>query len=160
MPIIWKKRDHFNGYADQIFHLLQRNLTQAVDNFVDGRFPDLKKQLMVWRPRVDLKETDKEYILTADIPGVEKKDLNIEFNQGILTIKGERKTEEHKNEEKSHYTERFHGKFMRSFGVDEDAIDQEKINAKFENGVLTVTLKKKPGAHTNNKGSGKTIEIK
>lgn len=91
--------------------------------------------------RVDVKEKDKEYLLEAEIPGVDKEDIILELKDDMLTIAVERKEEV--NEERENYIrrERRYGSFRRSFYVDD--VDQDKIKAKFENGVLKVKLPKK-----------------
>ncbi len=91
--------------------------------------------------RVDIKEKDKEYVLEAEIPGVDKDDILLELKDNVLTIAVERKEEV--NEEKENYIrrERRYGSFRRSFYVDD--VDQDKIKAKFKNGVLKVKLPKK-----------------
>jgi len=160
MALLWKKNSGFTDYADQVFHLLQKNLSSAVDNFVDDKFPSIKDGLMAWRPHVDLKETDKEFILKADIPGVDKKDLLVEISHDVLSISGERKVEEKKSHHQHHWTERFHGRFSRSFSVPDNLVEQQKIDARFENGVLTVILKKKPARNVKAKDPSKRIEIK
>ncbi|HYK18473.1 MAG TPA: Hsp20/alpha crystallin family protein [Bryobacteraceae bacterium] len=95
-----------------------------------------------WAPAVDIFETDNELVLKADVPGVEQKDIDIQLENGTLTVKGERKFA---NEEKGkgfHRLERSYGTFVRYFTVPE-TVDPENVRADFHNGVLTVTLPKK-----------------
>ncbi len=94
-----------------------------------------------WTPAVDVKETDKEFILHADIPGVDPKDIDVHMENGLLTIKGQRENE--KTEEHDGYTriERSYGNFYRRFSLP-DTADAEKINAKCNNGVLRITIPK------------------
>src|SRR5579862_2098311 len=95
-----------------------------------------------WSPAVDIFETDNELVLKADVPGVEQKDIDIQLENGTLTVKGERKFE---NEEKGkgfHRLERAYGSFVRYFTVPE-TVDPEHVKADFHNGVLTITLPKK-----------------
>lgn len=91
--------------------------------------------------RSDVRENDKEYIVEADLPGVNKEDIDISINDGVLTVKAERKSEA--SDENNGYIrrERAYGSFERSFDISE--IDDEKIDAEFKNGVLTLTLPKK-----------------
>ncbi len=158
MSIFSKKSTVISDYIDQIFDLLQKNLAHIFDNFVDGKFPAIKNSIMAWRPHIDLRETEKEFILKADIPGITKQDLNIELSEDVLTISGERKTETHHAEDKYHWTERFHGKFARAFSLPTNMIDKTKIDAEFENGVLKLVLKKK--VEKKSKKSAKKIDIK
>lgn len=93
--------------------------------------------------KVDIKEGDKEYILEAELPGANKDNICLEIKDDILTISVERKEE--LNEERENYIrrERRYGSFKRSFYVDD--VEQDKIKAKFENGILRVRLPKKEG---------------
>ena len=91
-----------------------------------------------WTPAVDLTTTDEAYILTADLPGIRYDDLDLSVEQGILTLKGERAAPE--DGERTRAERRF-GAFKRSFSLPENA-DTDNISAKYENGVLTVTVPK------------------
>lgn len=99
----------------------------------------------VLRPAIDVTETDEAYVVTAEIPGVKKEDLNVEIEEGILVIRGEKKTERDETKEKGRRLERIYGAFSRSMSLPGDA-DTEKINASFNEGVLRVEIPKKPGA--------------
>jgi HSP20 family protein len=90
-------------------------------------------------PKVDITESSEAYSLRADLPGIEKSDVNIFIDKGILRIEGERKDEFKKEEGMYYHLERSYGKFSRSFTLPEE-IDAERIDAKMINGVLTVTL--------------------
>jgi HSP20 family protein len=98
-----------------------------------------------WTPSVDIAEKDNMFEVTADLPGIDEKNIEIKLSGGILTVRGTR--EEHKEEKKKDYylSERQFGAFERSFQVPE-SVDSEKIDAHFKNGVLTVSLPKKPEA--------------
>ncbi len=95
-----------------------------------------------WTPSVDIKETENEITLIADVPGVDQKDLEIKIEDGTLTLKGERKFEEEKKGEGYHRIERGYGSFVRCFSIP-DSVDPEKVKASYKNGVLTVHLPKK-----------------
>ena len=95
-----------------------------------------------WTPSVDIKETENEITLIADVPGVDQKDLEIKIEDGTLTLKGERKFEEEKQGEGYHRIERGYGSFVRCFSIP-DSVDPEKVKASYKNGVLTVHLPKK-----------------
>ncbi len=94
---------------------------------------------------VDLKETDDEYILKVELPGLEKDDVQIALEQNVLTIRGEKKEEEAKENESFHKKEIRYGWFERSFTLPGD-INEKKINAKMKNGVLTIHVPKKETA--------------
>ena len=96
-----------------------------------------------WVPAVDIYETETELVLKADLPELDGKDVNIEIEQGTLTIKGERKFERREGKGAGyHRIERSYGQFVRSFSLP-DTVDAEKVKADYRNGVLTVTLPKK-----------------
>ena len=95
-----------------------------------------------WTPAVDIMETENELVLKADVPEVEMKDIDIQLENGTLTLKGERKFEEEKNGRGYHRIERSYGSFARSFSLPE-TVDPEKVHADYKNGVLTITLPKK-----------------
>ena len=92
-------------------------------------------------PHVEVSETDNEVKLVAELPGMEEKEIELNFNDGLLTLKGEKKTETNA----AVYSERWHGQFERSFQLGPD-VDPDKIKAGFKNGVLTVTAGKRPEA--------------
>jgi HSP20 family protein len=99
---------------------------------------------MGW-PNVEMSETDKEVKVTAEIPGLDEKDVEVELANGVLAIKGEKKTE---TEDKDRlFSERCYGRFERRIPVQD--VEEDKVSASFKNGVLTVTLPKTAGARRN-----------
>ena len=100
-----------------------------------------KISLRAWSPLVDIMEGDGEYLVKAELPEVAKEDVSVRVEDGVLSISGERKTEEEKNEKKIHRAERAYGRFDRSFRVPENA-DASKAEARFKDGVLQVVLPK------------------
>jgi len=99
-------------------------------------------------PRYDIEEAEKHFLLSFDIPGVKKENLNIEVKDGVLTLSGERKS----STKKEGFSERFQGNFQRSFTLPEN-VDADKIEAHYEDGVLQVALPKAEAK------VGKKIEI-
>src|SRR5580658_7509608 len=95
-----------------------------------------------WVPPVDIKETENELIVKADIPDVEMKDIDVRMENGALTIRGERKFESKKDEGGWHRVERSYGTFERVFTLPE-TVEPEGVKADYKNGTLTVTLPKK-----------------
>lgn len=95
----------------------------------------------LWAPNTDMVETDNEYVIRVDLPGIPKDEVNINFKDNRLTISGERKQEE--KEEKDNYMrqERYYGNFLRAFTLP-NAVKEDDIKAKYKDGVLTVTVKK------------------
>lgn len=106
-----------------------------------------------WTPAIDVEETDKEYLLKADLPDVKKEDVKIDVSNGILTVEGERKQEKEEKNRKFHRIERAYGKFVRRMGLPTDA-DEQKIAAEFKDGVLNVHIPKAASAKP------RSIEIK
>ena len=94
-----------------------------------------------WSPAVDVKETDNSFVLSADIPGLTKKDIKVNVANGKLSISGERTYETDQENDNYHYRERRFGTFDRSFKLP-DTVDEEKISASFKNGILIVALPK------------------
>ena len=91
-------------------------------------------------PTIEVSETDKDVKVTAELPGLEEKDVQVELANGLLAIKGEKRTE---TEDKDRlFSERYYGRFERRIPVDD--VDQDKVSAAFKNGVLTVTMPKLP----------------
>jgi HSP20 family protein len=96
----------------------------------------------MWAPAVDLKETDQAYILKADLPGMKKEDITVSVEEDVVTLKGERKHEEKKEEEGYHRVERRYGSFQRSFRIP-GGVDTVKVAATYNDGVLELTLPKR-----------------
>ncbi len=96
-------------------------------------------------PAVDVYEDDKKVLLKLEVPGIEEKDLDVRVENNTLTVKGERKFEKEEKEENFHRIERRYGSFYRAFTLP-STVDTEHVDAKYENGVLKLELKKKPEA--------------
>jgi len=94
-----------------------------------------------WSPAVDVKETDTAFVIAADIPGVDPKDIDVHMENGLLTIKGQRESEKKEEREGYKRIERSYGSFYRRFSLP-DTANADKINAKSKNGVLEVTIPK------------------
>ena len=96
-----------------------------------------------WTPRVDIKEEDKRFVILADIPGVDPNEIEVHMDKGILSIKGERKSETKTENEKLTRVERSYGAFYRRFALP-DSADGEGISAAGKHGVLEISIPKKP----------------
>ena len=105
-----------------------------------------------WMPSVDISETEKAYLIKAEIPEVKKEDVKVTVDNGVLTIQGERKMEKEEKGKKFHRIERSYGSFLRSFRIP-DGVDDTKAKAEFKDGMITVTLPKSEKAKT------KAVEI-
>jgi HSP20 family protein len=119
------------------------NLHREVNRLFDDMFRSFDDSRFwggrdAW-PTVDVDETDKEFRVTAELPGLEEKDVEVLLQDGLLTIRGEKKVEtESRNRS---YSERFYGRFERQISLDRD-VDESAVNATFRNGILTVTVPK------------------
>ena len=100
-----------------------------------------------WSPAVDIKETDKAFTLLADIPGVDPEDIEVTMEKGVLTVKGELKSETKTEEENYKRVERRHGVFYRRFSLP-DSADSQAIEAQSKNGVLKITIPKQEVAQS------------
>jgi HSP20 family protein len=107
----------------------------------------------VWAPPVDISEDDKEYFINVELPGVNKEDVRVTVENGILTITGERKEEKEEKGKKFHRVERMYGTFLRTFTLPDGAAG-DKISAEFKDGILKVRLPKSEEAKP------KSIEVK
>ena len=136
------------------FGSLRREMDRLFDDFDRGfwRWPfrrsvfDLAPTLpteMTWGtvPAVDVAEKDKQYEITAELPGMDQNNIEVSLSDGVLTIKGEKKEEKEEKKKDYYLSERRYGSFQRSFQVPEGA-DAEKVEANFKNGILTVILPK------------------
>ena len=94
-----------------------------------------------WSPAVDISETDKEYLIRAALPAVKKEDVKVTYENGVLTLSGERRKEEEQKGEKFHRVESFYGVFSRCFELP-DTIEAEAISAQAKEGVLTIHVPK------------------
>lgn len=120
----------------------------AVVRHLNRNWQEMAHEMETFAPSIDLSETPEAYKLEAEIPGLKKEDIKIEFDNNLLTIKGERKTEHSEKKEQKegaanyHRVERWYGRFQRSWQFLEDTINKDAINASYKDGVLTVTLPK------------------
>ena len=106
-----------------------------------------------WLPSVDISETKKNFIVKAELPGLDAKDVAVSLSGDLLVIKGEKKKEEEEKDEHHHYIERFSGSFQRTFQLPR-SVNGDKVEATFDKGVLKVTIPKVEEAEK------KEIEIK
>ncbi len=98
-----------------------------------------------WLPAVDLSETKEGYVIKAELPGVSKEDVKVTVAEDVLTIAGEKKTEQETKNENLHRSERTYGSFSRSFRLP-GPVNSDKIHAEYRNGVLTLNVPKAESA--------------
>jgi HSP20 family protein len=116
-----------------------RDLFFGWDPFFGGREPS------AFMPTFEVKETNETFLIKADLPGVDEKNLDINLHNGVLTVAGHRDAEERKEGEAFALYERQYGSFTRSFSLP-DVADGERIEAKLDKGVLTLSIPKKAEA--------------
>ncbi|MDY6825050.1 MAG: Hsp20/alpha crystallin family protein [Thermodesulfobacteriota bacterium] len=132
-PSIWRNnwlKRHENTQGDLFDRL-----------FEDFGMPALTNREASWVPAIDVSETDNEYLVKAELPGLKKEDIDISLNNGILTLKGEKKQEKKDDNENYHFRESYFGTFTRSLRLPNDA-SEEKVDATYHDGVVTVSVPK------------------
>jgi HSP20 family protein len=140
---------------------MEKEMQELTDRFsrMLSRWPTrasgMREALTVadWAPTVDISETDAEYLVKAEIPEVDKKDVKVTVQDGLLTIQGERKREKEEKGRRYHRVERSYGTFMRTFDIP-DGVDEDKLKAEFKDGMLMVHLPK------TEKAKSRAIEVK
>jgi HSP20 family protein len=120
---------------------IQNEMNRVFNSFFDTPTPANGTTFRRWIPAMDLVETESSYVLKADLPGLSQSDVNIEVDDNVLTVSGERKAE-HEDRKAGYYrVERSYGSFRRSLALPE-GVDADAVKATFENGVLEVTVPK------------------
>ncbi len=117
------------------------SLPNELDRFFDDFNFGLNHTDAVWQPRVDLTETENNYELVAEIPGLSKEDINLSLEKNVLKISGEKKSETEANEKDYRRIERAYGRFERSFTLPEN-VKRELIKASYKDGLLRVEIPK------------------
>ena len=144
--IPWGRQDNssapapFNREESSPFLSLRRDVDQLFDDFFRGTVPSTSflRNSMGW-PSVEVSDSEREVRVTAEVPGMSEKDVELLMENGVLTLRGEKKSE---NEDKDRgYSERMYGRFERRIALP-DGVKEEGANASFRDGVLTVTLPK------------------
>jgi HSP20 family protein len=143
------KRDIAPRYSDP-FSALRAEMDSLFDSFMGG-LPGFPRMFgttgggFALTPHMDVKETDKEIVVEAELPGIDEKEVSLALQNRVLTIRGEKKHERDEEKENYRITERRYGSFQRSVQLP-DTVDEDKIEATFNNGVLKVSLPKRPEA--------------
>ncbi|MDD2325622.1 MAG: Hsp20/alpha crystallin family protein [Alphaproteobacteria bacterium] len=133
------------------FTSLQRQLNQVFEDVLGG----LPENVAAAPLKLDVKEDEKGFHVAAELPGLSEKEVEVTFHDGMLTIRGEKKVERDEKKDKWHIVERSSGSFSRQLSMPTN-IDADKIEAKFDQGILTVCLPKLPDEKT----GAKKIEVK
>ena len=145
------------------FERFRREMDRLFDDFSSGFWRGSPFDIASFRraetasrmPAVDVAETDKTYEITAELPGLHEKNIEVRLANGVLSIKGEKQEEKEEKEKDYYRRERSFGSFERRFQVPEN-VDEDKIEASFKNGILSVTLPKSAEAQK----QAKKIEVK
>jgi len=154
------KKDAAPGYSDPL-GALKSEMDSLFDSFsgslraFTGMFGTSGGLRVPLTPHMDVKETEKEIVVEAELPGMDDKDISLSLQDGVLTIRGEKKLERDEEKENYRMMERRHGSFQRSVQLP-DTVDEDKVEASFDNGVLKVSLPKRPAAI----GKHRTIPIR
>jgi HSP20 family protein len=152
--IPWKRNDNSlavrRGAVDP-FEGFSREMDRMFESFLSdfpGRMNLANRSFGAFMPTMDVKETEKEIRITAELPGMEQKDVEVTLTEGILSIKGE-KREEHEEEKGDTYrSERRYGAFERSIPLPVE-VNADKVKAEFKKGVLKIVLPKSESAQAN-----------
>lgn len=148
IPFRFVKRDEV---APRRFESPLVQWDRDIQRLFDGFFSDLDVGLprrltqAAFSPRVDVHEEPAAFTVTAELPGLDEKDIELSFHNGVLTLRGEKKWEEEKKDKQSIRIERSYGSFAREIPFATD-IDDDNLTAEFKKGVLTVTLPKTQAA--------------
>jgi HSP20 family protein len=151
-PVEWQPFEVLRNQIDRLFHDFQTGFWQT------PFFRPLSEIESFWRrdlgfhvtPAMDIVEKDNAFEVTAELPGLDVKDIDIQLSNGMLTIKGEKQEEKEEKTKGRYVSERRYGSFRRTLQVP-GSVDAEKIEANYKSGVLTVTLPKSPEAQKKEK---------
>lgn len=120
-------------------------LRNRMDRLWSRMMTEDETALADWSPAADVVETKDEIVIKAELPGVDEKNVDVQMENGLLTIKGERKAEKESEEKGYRRIERSYGSFLRTFTLPAN-VEPDRINASFANGLLEVHMPKKEGA--------------
>jgi len=144
---------------DQPFYSLQKEMNNLFDSFFRGFDPAPRgfsgRFSEAFSPSIDVKENDKEFIIKAELPGVEEKDIDVTVTGDSVTIRGEKKEEKEDKDKNYYYMERSYGSFCRVIPLQTE-IESGKAEARFKNGILDIKIPKSQSA----KAKGTKVSIK
>src|SRR5215469_16182769 len=164
VPVEVKKAAPAQSNVPDVWHSFRSEMDRLFDRF---GFPSLRRVFDMepsWRPAssfsfsapaIDMSEDDKAYRISAELPGIDAKDIDVSVSGDTLILKGEKRQEKEEKDKNYHFSERSYGSFQRSFQLP-SSIDRNKVTADFSKGVLTITLPKTAEA----RGPQKKIEVK
>jgi HSP20 family protein len=153
---MWQPFEGLRQEVDRLFDDFGRGFWRPFGRSLFAAEPLFRREpALPTMPAVDVVESEKAYEITAELPGMDEKNIEVKVVNGSLTIKGEKQEEKEEKKKDYYLNERNFGLFERSFGIPE-SVDADKIEASFKKGVLTVTLPKKAEAQK----PAKKIEVK
>ncbi len=123
------------------FERMRREMDRMWDSLFEGRPRLVAEEAGEWLPALDLAETGNEFVVRAEMPGLDPKDIDISLSENMLTIKGEKKQEREEKKENYHFMERSYGTFARSIQLPGE-VNHQKITTSYKNGVLKIHLPK------------------
>ena len=122
---------------------IDREFDRLLDDRLFGSLSTWPISTEAWSPRVDILEEDGRFVITAEVPGIDKDDIKVNLENGNLTISGERTFENEERMDDYHRVERSYGSFHRHFHLPK-TLERDKVEATMADGILTITLPKKP----------------
>ena len=148
LPVSWSRRriPVRRESSENPFYTLQREINRLFDTFFGEFTPaPLEESFGTFYPRVDVKETNKEIKVIAELPGLDEKDIDITLQDDVLLLRGEKREEKHEEGEYFYHLERSYGSFYREIPLPTE-VDTDRVEATFKKGVLTIRLPKKAEA--------------
>jgi len=124
---------------------LLRQFTSEIDRLFDQGWPTVDggiQGMSEWSPAVDIREEEDHYAIQADVPGMKPEDLEVTLDNGVLSIRGERREEREADQNGARHVERSYGSFIRRFSLP-DAANDEQVEARMDNGVLNLRIGKR-----------------
>jgi HSP20 family protein len=164
VPVEVKKAAPAETTTPDVWRSFRSEMDRVFDRF---GFPSLRRMFDIespWRtpssfsfsvPPIDMSEDDKAYKISAELPGLDAKDVDVSVSGNMLILKGEKRQEKEEKDKNYYFSERAYGSFQRAFELPA-SVDRDKVGADFSKGVLTITLPKTPGAQKQQK----KIEVK
>ena len=128
----WTPKRNMMNIFDEVEHMMHQAFGNSFEN---------GSSRLAYSPLMNVNETDSDYLIMMDLPGVEKKDVEVNLSNGVLTVLGELKTSERGDEKNQIWDETIYATFSRSLELSSDIVE-EKIKAKFKDGVLNITIPK------------------
>jgi HSP20 family protein len=153
VPSIWRRGlSPARSEGERSFYSLQRDMNRLFDEIFcePTTFGRLESRWDGFSPSIDARETDKEVIVKAELPGIDEKDIDVSVAEDCLTIRGEKKEEKERKDDGYYHVERSYGAFHREIPLPA-GVDTKDVYAGFKNGVLTVKMKKTESAEDKRK---------